>query len=77
MVKLAYQGKLEEGEGQAKKKAVQTVFVDVPTKGTEEKRIISVVIRNKKKSKTKQADLKIIGIRPHGQMGLEIILKED
>lgn len=75
MVKLAYQGKLGEEKGQTKN--VQTVFVDVPSKGSEEKRIISVVIRNRKKSKTKQADLKIIGIRPHGQMGLEIILKED
>ena len=73
MVKLAYQEKL----GKKKNDVVQTVFVDVPSKGSEEKRIISVVIRNRKKSKTKQADLKIIGIRPHGQMGLEIILKED
>lgn len=76
MVKLAYQGKLDNEEGQANKKAVQTIFVDVPSKGRE-KKIISVVIRNQKKVKTKQADLKIIGIRPHGQAGLEIILKEE
>ncbi|WP_202320200.1 hypothetical protein [Archaeoglobus neptunius] len=73
--KLAYQEKLIDDEG--KKKVVQTVFLDVPSKGSDEKRILSVVIRNQKKTKTKQADLKIIGIRPHGQMGLEIILKED
>ncbi len=74
--KLAYQEKLIDDEGGGKK-VVQTVFLDVPTKGSDEKRILSVVIRNQKKTKTKQVDLKIVGIRPHGQMGLEIILKED
>ncbi|MBO8182040.1 MAG: hypothetical protein H0Z28_04505 [Archaeoglobus sp.] len=74
--KLAYQEKLIDDE-RGGKKVVQTVFLDVPSKGKEEKRILSVIIRNQKKTKTKQADLKIIGIRPHGQMGLEIILKEE
>jgi hypothetical protein len=74
--KLAYQEKLIDDDGGGKK-IVQTVFLDVPSKGKEEKRILSVVIRNQKKTKTKQADLKIIGIRPHGQAGLEIILKEE
>lgn len=74
--KLAYQDTLVEDK-KGKKKTVQTIFVDVPSKGREEKKIISIVIRNQKKTKTKQADLKIVGIRPHGQAGLEIILKED
>ena len=73
--KLSYQEKLV-GEKKGEKKVVQTFFIDTPSK-REGKRVLSVVIRNQKKTKTKQADLKIVGIRPHGQAGLEIILKED